>query len=169
MENYNTEIQKYNFHDSRIDFIHFEQGDTLSRRLVIQMQYYNWEDNIENNTEWNWKVLKLSIDHCFLLRYEFPDIIENGFEISHIETQDDFELIQNAYFKKKPNIYFNILKDKIFRNCMSIKFFTHDGFGDPIFGENIGFLWVAGFDANIELSDSDITGKIHISPIGKET
>jgi len=162
MLNFNDEINKYYFHDSQIDFVSIQPGDGLLRNLKIDINYYNWEGNKENQGEWKWKRLILTVEHCFLLRFEFPDLIEGGFEISHVELKNDYESIQKFLKEKKPKIYYNVLKNKEFKNWLSVKFYTHDCYGDPIYGETTGYLWIAGFDAKIELNDSDITGQIHI-------
>ena len=158
MENFNTVIGQYNFHDSIITKITFDPCvDGLLRNLMLEIDYYNWENNNNDNEEWTWKKMLFKIEHCFLLRYEFPNIIENGQEISHIELYNsDIQMIESYYDKNKKNIYYNILKDKIFENCLSVKFFTHgsDNF-EPIFGESIGFLKLAGFNGRIETTISN--------------
>ena len=169
MENFNLVIGKYNFHDSVINRIVFDpcEEGSLLRRLSLEIDYYNWEGNNENNSEWHWKKMFFEIEHCFLLRYEFPNIIENGNEISDVELCDsDIEIIKEYYNKNKSNIYSNLLKDKKFENCFSIKIFTHSCYGDQIFGETTGFLQLAGFNGKIELFDSDICGAVHI-PVKK--
>ena len=168
MDNFNAVIGQYNFHDSTINNIIFNPcAYGLLRKLTLEIDYYNWEGNDKNSTEWIWKKMLFEVEHCFLLRYEFPNIIENGSDISHIELCDsDIKIIENNYNENKKNIYFDILKTKIFENCLSIKIFTHSCYGDPIFGETIGFLQLAGFNGKISLMDSETRGMIHI-PVKK--
>jgi hypothetical protein len=170
MKNFNAVIDQYNFHDSIITKINFDPcADGLLRNLILEIDYYNWEGNYNANAEWTWKKMLFEIEHCFLLRYEFPNIIENGQEISHVELYDsDIQMIESYYDRNKKNIYYNVLKDKTFENCLSVNFFTHgsDSF-EPIFGEPIGFLKLAGFNGRIETTISnERQGAIHI-PVKK--
>ena len=115
MDNFNDIIRQYNFHDSIIDKIIFDPCSIgLMRKLTLGIDYYNWEGNNIISEKWHWKKMTFEIEHCFLLRYEFPNIIEGGNEIYDIELYDsDIKQIEENFNRNRSNIYFNALKDKV--------------------------------------------------------
>jgi hypothetical protein len=166
MFDFNTELEKLNFHDSNIRSFSLENADRFYRKAIIDIDYYNWENNEEGVDNWKWKRLLLKVDHCFHIRFITPDLIEHGFEIMDIECLKNHDKIIAEYNLKKPKIYINILKEREFNNSIAVRFLTNC-YGNNLFGSEHGFLEIAGFDASIEWSDEDIShGQIHI-PAGK--
>jgi hypothetical protein len=168
MNNFNETLDMYNFHDSLVNSIVFEPcTDEGLRKLVIDIDYYNWEGNDESNDTWTKKKLLFKIEHCILLRYEFPNLMSrHGSEINDIELKnDDVERINNFHNKFKTDKCYNDFPDKEFENCFSVKFHTHSSYapyGEKIFEETGGYLWVAGFNGKIESVDSYEAQKSHI-------
>lgn len=166
MQDFNRIISGLYFHDSTIEHIVFENAEGLLRKLEVVISYYNWEGNSEDARVWNWKRMLLKVEHCFHLRYIFPDLIQDGDEISDMVLLDKHDQIIEEYNRLKPKIYFDVLKEKEFENTISVRFNTHC-YGENIFGESAGYLEICGFNASIEWQHTDLTGQIHI-PAGKK-
>lgn len=162
MINYRGEIDNLNFHDSRIVSILFEEGDMFDRKLVMIIEYYNWEGNTEDSGLWVTKTLKLTINHCVHLQINVPNLMEDTFEILSEEYDLEYDSFINKALKEKEKSYFSYLKYKELDSFLSLKFNTNNC-ADSLFNEPAGFIWIAGFNVNHEWLGQVIEDKKHIS------
>ena len=91
-----------------------------------------------------------------------PNLMEDTFEI----MSEEYDLKYNEFVKRaeeeKKRSYFNHLKSKELKNFLSIKFNTNN-FGDSIFNESAGFIWIAGFNVQHEWIEEKVANKKHIA------
>ncbi len=162
MINYKKHIENLNFHDSNIESIKIEDCDYFDRKLTLRINYYNWEGNSEDSDTWTTKTLLLIINHCVNLQMNAPNLMEDTFEI----MSEEYDLKYNEFVKRaeeeKKRSYFNHLKSKELKNFLSIKFNTNN-FGDSIFNESAGFIWIAGFNVQHEWIEEKVANKKHIA------
>ena len=152
MKNFNTELDKLNFHDSSIEKVIFESENGL----LINIHYYNWEGNQQNSDSWKTKMLSIKVDYCVHYRFSSP-----GLNFIDVEILDQEPLEEISKLTTYQNEYKENLKLENFENVVAYKFKTQS-FGDSIFGTSIGFLEFAGFNVNLEWSEEISGSPIHI-------
>jgi hypothetical protein len=162
MLNYKELLDDLDFHDSHIESILIEDADYFDRKLVVLIDYYNWEGNTEESEQWETKTLKIIINHCVHLQINAPNLMEDTFEIVDQEFDIKYNEFVDKAFDEKSKSYFVHLKSKELLNFLSLKFHTRN-YSDSLFGEHAGFIWIAGFNVTHEWIDTKQTSKKHIA------
>lgn len=162
MNNYREHLDKLNFHDSRIESITIEDSDLFDRKLIVKIDYYNWEGNTDESDSWITKTLQITINHCVHLQFNFPNLIEDAFEIVSEEFDLKYDSFINKAIAEKDKSYFVNLKSKQLDNFLSLKL-NINNYGDSLFNESVGFIWIAGFNVNHEWLEQSVVDKKHIS------
>ena len=161
MHNYKDQLINLNFHDSSINSITIEPGDLFDRKVTIMIDYYNWEGNNKDSEKWIFKTLQLTINHCVHCQINAPNLMEDTFEI----MSEEFDLMHDEFIEKAQQemekSYFVNLRSKQLDNFLSIKFNT-DNYAKSLFGENAGFIWLAGFNVEHTWLGESIGSPIHI-------
>ncbi|MFZ1635933.1 MAG: hypothetical protein WAT43_18760 [Chitinophagales bacterium] len=154
MENFNLILDKLNFHDSTIISVNLDETGSL----IVLIDYYNWEGNEDSDDKWITKKLILKVTNCLHLRFHSPGLGAFDTEIHSHECLELFDLI----IKELPNYLKELNEDKK-ENAIAIRFLTHS-YGEEIFGENFGFLEIAGLNASITWEEPDyLSSPKHIS------
>lgn len=162
MKNYKKHLETLNFHDSDIQSISIEENDMFDRKLIVKIDYYNWEGNMEESDSWITKTLQITINHCVHLQFNAPNLMEDAFEILSEEFDLMYDDFVNKALKEKASSYFVNLNSKQLNNFLSLKFNLRN-YGDSLFDETNGFIWIAGFNVHHEWLDESIVNKKHIS------
>lgn len=162
MNNYRKHLDDLNFHDSNIESIIFENGDSSDRKLTITIDYYNWENNTEDSNTWTTRTLKLIINHCVHLQINTPNLVEDTFEIMSEEYDLLYDTFVNKAMEEKSKSFYHYLKSKQLDNFLSLKFNVNN-YSDSLFNETAGFIWIAGFNVQHEWLDKSIGAKKHIA------
>lgn len=55
MGNLKDELENFDFHYSNIESIKLYQNENLDNCCGLRIKYYNWEGNINNDTNWDYK------------------------------------------------------------------------------------------------------------------
>jgi hypothetical protein len=155
MENFNLIIEKLNFHDSTIISVNLDETGCL----IVLIDYYNWEGNEDSDDTWTTKKLILKVTNCLHLRFHSPGLGAFDTEINSHECLELFDLIN-----KEIPYYLKELKEDKKENAIAIRFLTHS-YGEAIFGENFGFLEIAGLNASINWLEPDRIGSPKHIPI----
>ena len=75
MYNYKEKIENLYFHDSNIQQIQILSSENFDRKLILDIEYYNWENNSESSDNWTTRILQLKIDHCVHFQINAPNLM----------------------------------------------------------------------------------------------
>lgn len=159
--NFKDKLMDLNFHDSEINKLEIVTSNGNERKCILLIDYYNWENNKESNSRWEWRKLQITFDFLSHIEWCVPDLVNRHSDILGVEFDYKIEevyLHERQEKEKYPRYVSPILDSQ--REFLSIKF-NLSNFDSA--SDEQGYLLLIGSGINLNWLDEGCReGKIHI-------